>query len=778
MKRLSAKVGVVSLSRSLGRAQLLASVAALAVCASIPAVRSQAAESTGDISEIVVTANKSDAQKVIDVPASIQAIDGNALQKAGISNFIDVAGEIPGLSVQDLGPGDKKYVIRGVNSTGDSTTGVYYDEAVISGSNANDGGGFESDIKLIDLNHVEVLRGPQGTLYGASSMSGTIKFVTNKPDLNNFGGYVTGETSNTSHGSENYDANGVLNLPIVDGMLALRAAGWKVEDSGFINQIRVGQIGLLKGVNNDDAEGGRVSLRFQPIESLTIDASVTQQSESSRGSSRYTPAGVTSWGAPGTPGLAPVQGCDLCNTDVTQSPWKDELTIYSLTVDYAMSNGTITATTNQYNRKLDFQFDSTPVLIANGVPIAGQTLEPQRRDVNSSEIRYASKFDGPVNFVVGGFRQHETNDLVVNVLTTNGLGLPSGPFSSSNSADALSNPGVGDTFFGRFDNRTTTQYAGFGEVTWKVTPKLTVVGGVRYFTEDLEGNQEQTHPFGGFPPGQPVGVLIPDPSQSYNKITTKGNISYEFADWLLAYATASQGFRGGGLNARSLPFEPIPDSFAPDSLWNYEAGAKGRLFDGKLDYQVDAYQIRWYNMQAQETTADGAFNFTGNAGNAKINGVEFEFSGRLWDHLSGSVAGSYQDAYLVRGVSPAVYAANPTLGRTGEKIPNVAPFQFNLGLNYTAPLASDWNYTVAGDLSYRGSENAYFVSNPYNIKLNSYELLNMRASVTNGVWRATVFARNVTDERAQVSAINSQQDPDALLTVRPRTVGVSVTRNF
>src|ERR1700721_689472 len=165
------------------------------------------------LNEIVVTANKLNAQKVLDIPVSIQAISGDALQAAGASGIMSIAGDIPGLSIQDLGPGDKKYVIRGINSTGDSTTGGYYGEAVISGSNSDDGGGFESDIRLYDMDRIEVLRGPQGTLYGASSMSGTIRFITNKPDLTDFGGYITVEASDNSHGSGNYDFNGGANRP-------------------------------------------------------------------------------------------------------------------------------------------------------------------------------------------------------------------------------------------------------------------------------------------------------------------------------------------------------------------------------------------------------------------------------------------------------------------------------------------------------------------------------------------------------------------------------------
>jgi outer membrane receptor protein involved in Fe transport len=783
---------------SVGIAATLAAPLALA--------QTVAANSTG-LEEIVVTANKLNAQKVLDIPASIQAISGESLQNESAAGIMSIAGQVPGLSIQDLGPGDKKYVIRGINSTGDATTGVYYGEAVISGSNADDGGGFESDVRLYDLNRVEVLRGPQGTLYGASSMSGTIRFVPNSPDLNTLGGYVTMEGSQTSHASGNYNINGEVNLPIIDGVLALRMVGWKLYDSGYIDQTRVGVgvtgvtnigtptapnfqtlpvkgLGFVKGVNDDDVGGGRAIVRFQPNENLTIDANYTTQTETSGGSSRYTPPGVPAFaGGP----IPPITGCDLCNTDVTLSPWSDNTKIFGLTVEYKTGLGTVTGTTNQYNRTTDFSFDSTPVLVSFNVPIPAETLEPRTRKVNSSELRFASDLNSPVNFVAGVYREHETQDLAVEVIATGGNGLVTGPFSTSNADDALNFPGVGNTFFGRTDQRNDTQYAGFGEATWKVTDAWTVVAGVRYFTETLNGVQTQTHPFGGFPAGSPNLVPLPDPEETFNKVTWKINSSYKFSDELLAYGTISTGFRSGGLNAVSQPFEKIPAAYAPDSLTNYELGAKGRLFGGLFDYQADVYFIKWNNIQVQETTADAAFVYQGNAGTADVKGFEFEFTAHPIDYLSATLAGSYQEAYLTQGATNDQYALNKTLGRTGDGIPNVPRFQANFGLNYRRPIMNGWEGVAATDLTFRGRENSYFSSAVLsdgppkvyeNIPLSSYTLVNLRLGVINGPWSVTAFARNLTDKRAQVSAINSSQDPDATLTVRPRTIGLTATRRF
>jgi iron complex outermembrane receptor protein len=787
--------------------RLLAAGVGIAATLGAPLSLAQSvAAGSGGLEEIVVTANKLNAQKVLDIPASIQAISGDSLQSIGASGIMSIAGEVPGLSIQDLGPGDKKYVIRGINSTGDATTGVYYGEAVISGSNADDGGGFESDIRLYDMNRVEVLRGPQGTLYGASSMSGTIRFIPNSPDLNNLGGYVTMEGSETSHASGNYNINGEVNLPIIDGVLALRMVGWKLYDSGYIDQIRVGEgvtgitnigtakapnfqtlpvagIGFVKGVNDDDVGGGRAIVRFHPNENLTIDANYTTQTETSGGSSRYTAPGVPAFaGGP----ILPIQGCDLCNTDVTLSPWSDNTKVFGLTVEYKTGVGTVTGTTNQYNRTTGFTFDSTPVLVSFDVPVPAETLEPRTRKVNSSELRFASDLNSPVNFVAGVYREHETQDLAVQVIATGGNGLVTGPFSSSNADDALNFPGVGNTFFGRTDQRNDTQYAGFGEATWKITDAWSAVAGVRYFTETLNGVQTQTHPFGGFP-GAPNLVPVFDPEETFNKVTWKINTSYKFSEEVLAYATISTGFRSGGLNAVSEPFEPIPAAYSPDSLTNYELGAKGRLFGGLFDYQADVYFIKWNNIQVQETTADAAFVYQGNAGTADVKGFEFEFTAHPIDYLSATFAGSYQEAYLTQGATPEQYALNMTLGRTGDGIPNVPRFQANFGLNYTRPIMNGWEGVAATDLTFRGRENSYFssavlsVGPPIvyeNVPLSSYTLVNLRLGVINGPWSVTAFARNLTDKRAQISAINSSQDPDALLTVRPRTIGLTATRKF
>jgi iron complex outermembrane recepter protein len=731
------------------------------------------ASSEDALSEVVVTVNKMNSQSVIEVPAAIQAISGDALQAQGATSFEDIAPQIAGLQIRDLGPGDKKYIIRGINSSGDATTGVYFDEAVISGSNANDGGGLQADPGMYDLDHVEVLRGPQGTLYGASSMSGTIRFITKKPDLNSFGGYANTELSNTEKGGGNWTVNGALNMPVIDGQLSARLTGWSVDNSGYISEPRVAS-GALSGINNERTDGGRAQVRWAPTDALDVLASVTVQNTRSDGSSRYTPAGVTSWGAPGVPGLEPVQGGDLVNTDVTRSPWEDRFQIYGVTVTYKMSSGTLTATANEFDRYVNFNFDSTPILVSFGVPVPAVTEEPQERRVGSGELRYASSLAGPINFVVGAFAQHETNDLTVHVIKANAFGNPAGPFISANSDDALSNPN-GNTFFGREDDRLNKSYAGFGEVTWKATDQLSFVGGARYFHETLDGQQISTHPFGGFS-GAPTGYV--GNNDSFSKTTFKFSADYKMGPEALLYATFAQGFRGGGLNPANLPFASgIPEGFKPDSLNSFEVGAKGKLLNGAFEYDLAAYLMQWQDIQVSEVDTTGAFSFISNAGNARVTGFEFSLDWLPIDHLKLGLSGSAQKAELTSDQPPI--PGNPYTGKDGAQLPNVPSFQGSFNVDYSAPLTATLKGTLAGDLSYRGSTFTQInQASPYNVGLAAYSLLNLRAAIASKTWTATVFVRNATDKRAEVDAIASQQDPLAILTVRPRTYGVSLTHTF
>ncbi len=753
---------------------LVISLAGMA-CAVLPQQPATAATATrGNVTleEVTVTASKRGEESTQSIPSAIQAISGSQLATRGATEFADYVGQVPSLSFNDLGPGDKKYVIRGITSTGPATVGVYYDEAVITASNANDGGGRNADIRLFDLERIEVLKGPQGTLYGASSMSGTIRYITRKPVLDAVEGYIQTEVSDTARsGSVNYNANGAINLPVVDNKLALRITGWHVHNAGFIDDVRI-PAGTVRDANDETTQGGRLTLRWQPVQSLNILATTTTQSTHSGGSSRYTPAGAQSFGDAAA-GFPPVPGGDLINTDLALSPWDEKLKVYGLTAEYTHAAGIFTATSNYFDRHIDYAFDSSPILFFFGVPFSAVTLQPQERRIVSSELRYASTFGGPVNFVAGAFHQDEKSDFAVNVVKTNALGRPSGPFSPLDSDDALQNP-EGNTFFGRTDINDLEQYAVFGEVTFALSDKLSLLAGVRYFHSEQDSAQETTHPFGGFGPNIPEGIQTN--TATGEKTTFKLNLSY-LTGFGLVYATVSEGFRVGGTNAANLPFASgIPPSYGPDKLRNYEIGAKSEFLEQRLRLNAAAYAIRWEDIQIQAIDATGAFPFTTNAGTASVDGVELEANVLFAPGLQLDFGGSYQEAKLTE--DQPLIPNNPNLGQDGDLLPKVPKLQFSAALTYSFPLGES-DMSLRAEVNYRDSTNTqYNTASPFNVPLDSYEIVNLRANLDWNDWTLSAFAKNVFDERAQIDAIASDQDPLARITTRPRTIGVAVTRQF
>ena len=726
---------------------------------------------TSETGDIVVTASKRGAETVQSVPIAIQALSGGTLVARGATSFIDFAGTISGLQFNDLGPGDKKYIIRGVTSTGAATVGVYYDEAVITAANGNDGGGRNADIRLFDLERVEVLKGPQGTLYGASSMSGTIRYITAKPDLKSTSGNAGAEVSGTEKGGFNYVLNGTVNLPIVNDRLGLRVTGWADDKSGYIDQPRI-QTGRLSNVNNDSTFGGRAILRAVPFDNLVLTASATIQKTNSDGSSRYTPPGALSFGNTAA-GFPAIPGGDLINTDLARSPWDDLLHVYGLTAELKTGIGLFTATTNYYDRRIGFAYDSSPILFHYGVPIPAVTLEPQDRSIWSNEIRYASAFHGPINFVVGGFLQQERTNFEVQVLKTDPAGNPIGKFSRLNADDALQTA-TGNTFFGRTDNQKIDQEAVFGEITGKASEKLSATVGVRYFHSQQSAAQETTHPFGGFS-GSPIGVLTNKSEDS--KTTFKFNLAYKPQRDLLFFFTAAQGFRVGGVNAANLPFTSnIPPGFKPDSLWNYEIGAKTTIMRS-VRANVTLYNIDWTDTQVRSVDATGAFTFTTNVGKVNIKGVEVEVEGRIAHGLDLGFAGSYQDARLEQ--DQPIIPGNKNLGLKGDRLPNVPEFQGSASLSYTTPVSTTLNGVLRADVTYRDKTRTQFSGrSPFDVRLDQYANVNLRASLVGERWTGALFVRNLTNVRAQIDAIASDQDPLGRITIRPRTWGASVSRSF
>lgn len=691
------------------------------------------------VEEVVVTATKRGEATAQSIPISITALSGDHLTEAGATTFADWSRGVPGLVFQDQGPGDKRYIIRGVQSIGAPTVGVYLDNAVISGSNAeDDGGGKNVDIRLHDIERIEVLRGPQGTLYGAGSLSGTIRLITKQPKFDRLEGEVNAEQSDTARGGANYNFDAVVNLPIVEDKLALRAVGWYVNDSGFIDNVRLGNT----DINTEETTGGRLTVALAATDRLKLTGSILYQDQNVGGKSFYFPSDG-----------------DLLNSEYTLGPRTDRATISQLDLDYRFDAGTLDVSSAYFERFVFFRFDSTPILIFFGVPdLPAVTLQPEDSSIWTNEARYSSNLSGPFQFVVGALHQRITRSFTSSVVSVDAQGRP-----TSTEPD----------IFGRTSSKEVTQEAVFGEGTYDFTPQWSLTAGLRWFMSEEDAHSQNVFPFFGGPPEEPRSA-----NTSEHKVTPKLSLAYKVRDGVLVYALAAQGFRQGGTNDAGFgSLIQVPEGFHSDSLWNYELGLKSAWLDRRLLLNLTAYAIRWSDIQTKNRTPNLGFVYIGNAGTASSDGLEAELTMLPLRGLELHASVSFQNARLTED-QPLAETDNDA-GRDGDRIPNTPRFTANGSAQYTWSLSASLDAVVRGEVSYVGESQTYFSSrSEFFQTLAPYALADFRAGVQASNWNAMLFVKNAFDRRAEIDKLYQTDAPLSVFTARPRTVGINVGYRF
>jgi len=729
------------------------------------------------VEEVYVTSNKMGSASLQEMPVAVKLLTSDELLRRGISEFIDFAGSIPSLQYQDLGPGDKEYIIRGTNSSGPSTVGVYFGETPITGSNAQDGGGRNVEIKLVDLQTIEIFNGPQGTQYGANSMSGLVRYVPKMPETDEFSANIDLDTSSTDNGGLNYSYSGVVNVPIVENILAARLVAWSTQNDGWIDQSRV-LGGEAEDINDEDTVGGRLMVRFLPTDSLMVDFMYLKQSLDLGGSSRYTPKGADIVGMEGSafpPGTATD---DYQNTDLGKSPWSEELDVFELTMNYEFEFGTLIGTSSSYKRDIEFSFDASALAFALGLPLPWAIVEPQVRDVSFSEIRFTSDLDGSLQFLVGASLRHEDNDWQAYGVTYDASGndtafVPGAEHDFlSNITDFATLQSTGNVLYQRFINFELEQNAIFGELLYEVSDKLTLTVGARNFSSEQSAEEGSIHP-------EPSDVAFNESDDS--KVTGKFSAAYQYDSNKNFYATVSQGFRVGGLNnSESLGTNsPIPVSYASDFLTSYELGFKTKLFDESVTFNGAFYHIDWEDMQIEVT--EGSVPYITNAGEAGINGVELNVSSYVTNNLLLEFAGSFTDAKLTKDQPRDEDDLEEDLerGLKGDRIPNVPKIQFYTALTYDhlTPLGT---LEVRGDITYRGKTDIQFSSrSDFSYELDESFVASLRAIMEfKDDWTATLYIRNLTNTKTEYDAIYSDQDPLAVVGAKPMTVGLRVQKQL
>jgi iron complex outermembrane recepter protein len=778
----------------------LAAIDARAQQAPAPAEAASAAR-PATLEQVVITAQKRK-EDVRKVPLSVSVVSGEALQEGHVNDITDLTRSVPNLSFSSqAGAGLSTLEIRGVSSqAGSATVSIYLDDVSLTTRNLYSQGTAEP--RFFDLDRVEVLRGPQGTLYGASSLGGTIKFISNQPDAKAFSSNVYTEASRTSHGGTNYLAQAVLNLPLVAGNTALRLGVQTGHDSGYIDQVSPTTLGTLeKGINGARWEVLKLALKTEFAPGWTATPALFyQRYKSDDIDAAYLAVGGYQLPSGATPPLALFQ-----TSKPVREPATDKLAVPSLTLagDLGIADftGVLSGYTRRFNRIQDGTSINVPYIASQvtdpalGAVVAGLPSAVQlenKIDQTSLELRVASKdYDpsrSPLTWIGGAYFVQTQTDVVDNEPI---FGI-NRAFTSAG-ADINDPNQLGGSFAGAFANDSSyysarhykdKQASLFGELTYNLGKDLRATAGVRV----LRASQHFTREGDLYYAGGPTTAEI---DSSGRAVTPRVAVSWDLTPEATVYANAAKGFRLGGAN-RPVPLTPLvtsdlralglPDTpaatFGSDSLWSYEAGAKMRLLDNRLSVNVSAFHIDWKDIQQDIVLPNAGFDFETNAGRAKVDGVELEARWRATDGLTLSAGAGWTRAVFAEDV-PALgvdAAGNPNV-RSGDRVQGVPKYSARLGFEYRFVPTAIGAAFVRGSGQWTGSSQGTFVKTSTDFDRPSYVTADASAGLTFERWEFTVFAKNLTNNRRVIQQPQIQGVSEAYY-LRPRTIGATAAYQF
>jgi len=736
---------------------------------------------TGGVQEIIVTAEKR-TSTVQATPISITALTGDQLQAQGITSLESVVQDVPGISMRSAGPGQTELEMRGLASSGGSspTVGFYLNEVPLSPPAAALNGKVVIDPDLFDLDHVEVLRGPQGTLYGSGSMGGTIKMVTAEPDLTKFGGTLEGIFSGTpSSGGLNGGGNLMVNAPIVEDKLALRVVLTDKFTDGWIDRITVANFPLETGscpgwygygctrgnlsnpqIQNDKQrsnwerqEGARADLLFKPNDKLTIDTMLMTQRITMGGYSEYDQY----------PGLVNGREAHYEPFDMAE-PIADTFKLVANTIKYDFGPVELTAATSYWTREEKQTMDDSETiqnLMANNffVPI-GYTESDHSQQV-SEEVRLASSGDNRFDWVLGGFYS-DLNSLYVAYNQNPALAYLSVGGAAANPAGVI---------FGANTPYHMQQFAAFGEASYKITDEIKATVGLRYFkynsTENIWENGW------GMEYGNAEALQLNETTSS-SGVTPRFNLSYETNKQLTIYGTVSEGFRPGGVNlpGPTSTCGTLPVEYGSDSVWDYEVGEKAKLFDDRVVVNGDLFYLQWKNVQ-QLVIPQCGYPVTENAGTAESYGPELEVTAKLTQDLTLNASGTYIDASIT---SPTAISGIAK----GAPVLNIPKYTGTLALQYSHEAFADYLATARISTSYIGP--VYDIAYTEQ-RLTPYDLVDFRLGLQDDVKNLAFFVSNLTNRHAPITINNTSfswvtPSLTRVASNQPRTIGVDLTYHF
>jgi len=701
---------------------------------------------SGQIETVVVTAEKK-SEKLQDVPASITALDARTFASQGITDVRDFAAQIPGLSLTSSSPGFQQITLRGI-TTGQAqpgaTTSLYIDESPVGSANAYTGGsGNTADLDPADVARIEVLKGPQGTLYGAGAMGGLFKYVMQEPDSSAFFGHLTVGGDNVSDGGDGYRLSGSVNVPLIDDKLALKASAYDRFEPGFIDNVH--------GNDNDNPSrfhGGRIALAWDVNANIKATFSTIMQDVHNDGSPVEDVDIAT---------LKPIYG-DLEQFRYLAEHQKERLNLYNATIDGNWGSLNVVSSSTYQVLNANFQSDATlsfgPLLdLVLGITDGGIILHQfENTDRFTQELRASdTAFGGALEYQFGAYFTHE-NDLneipyVDAVYTDTGLPIT----------------GLPDTPIKAFIKSQYTEYSVFGNVTYHFNDQFDVFAGLRLAYD----HQQYSQNYGGF--------LIPpftvDPTTTTDRIALyQVTPRYKIDENQMVYAKVATGYRPGGPNA-APSFLGVPTSFSPDKVTSYEAGYKATLLDNKLVFDTAFFYNDWKDVQIQ--TSASIFQYIVNGGDARTEGWEGALTYMPINGLTLGLNAAYTEANLT---SPAPAAS----ALDGDRLPFVPHWSGSLLADYQWAVNGSVTANIGGSVNYVGDRiSDYSGRSP--VTVPSYTVVNLHAGATYQNWELSVFAKNVGDSRG-ITSLGSQVavgfNPYSAAVIQPRTVGLQLTAKF
>jgi iron complex outermembrane recepter protein len=724
---------------------------------------SSSSSSPNALQEVVVTAEKRE-EHLLDVPIPVSVVDTSSLTVNNQVKLTDFYSEVPGLSIAPSTMSSQTISIRGL-TTGAVGSGPPNPAPIVAVTvdgvpygGAGGGDQLVPDFDPGDLQRVEVLRGPQGTLYGASSEGGLVNFVTVDPSFAGVSGRLEAGGNSVQNGSElGYTFRGSVNVPLSSDF-AVHASAFTRQDPGYIDDPVLG----LNGVNGDRASGGHLAALWKPSETFSLKLSALYQKITGDSTSSETPNPPSFFGVGQLGDLQQfyIRAVNTYGYDRT-------VQAYSLQLNWKIGVADLVALTGYNRYSVDDSFDLSLALNSFSEKYFGtpgdQIVNTIGLDRLTQEIRLSAplgqKFDG----LLGVFYSHEDDYWKWQYFASNPFtGVQLGDWGTYNPYNA---PIVYDEF------------SAFGDLTYHITDRFDVqIGGRESWLKNNVDTATATGLLATAIYGAPTTPFnFPATTLRENNFTYLLTPRFKISPDFMIYARLASGYRPGGVNIGILN---VPQEYNADKSEDYEIGAKAEFLDHTLSVDGSVYYIDWTNIQLPLIYPVNGSTYVGNAAGAKSQGVELSIQSRPVSGLTMAAWVTWIDAVLTQTV-PGAGVAGEIYGFEGDRLPNTPRWSGNLSLDYKFPLAGDFNGVVGGALSYVGDRlDAFSSVSPQRTDLPAYAKLDLHAGTTYNSWTANLYVNNVTDKRGLISGGIGNQLPYSFYYIQPRTVGLSVAKTF